>query len=133
MINERNNMQTRERFLKYYLNIFGLINVLVIPTIPIIFGDTFLWQPRNIPTEVMMASIYLAMGVIMILAARNPIKHKAFIDFVILANTMHAGVMFYFAQNPAHIILDVIPIGLMGLLPLLIYPWGLRNFLRKYE
>lgn len=126
-------MQTRERFLKYYLNIFGLINVLVIPTIPIIFGDTFLWQPRNIPTEVMMASIYLAMGVIMILAARNPIKHKAFIDFVILANTLHGGVMLYSAQSPVQIILDVIPIGLIGLLPLFMYPWGLHNFLREYH
>ena len=133
MINERNTMQTRERFLKYYLNIFGLINVLVIPTIPIIFGDTFLWQPRNIPTEVMMASIYLAMGVIMILAARNPIKHKAFIDFVILANTLHGGVMLYSAQSPVQIILDVIPIGLIGLLPLFMYPWGLHNFLREYH
>ena len=125
-------MQTRERFLKYYLYIFGFASALVFTTVPVIFGDTFLWQPRNIPTEIMMASIYLAMGIIMILVARNPIKQKAFIDFIILANTLHASVMLFFAQNPAHIVLDVIPIGLMGLLPLLVYPWGLRNFLRGY-
>jgi hypothetical protein len=81
----------------------------------------------------MMASIYLAMGIIMILVARNPIKHKSFIDFIILANTLHAGVMFFFAQNTAHIILDVVPIGLMGLLPLIMYPWGVSNFLRGYD
>jgi hypothetical protein len=125
-------MQTRERFLKYYLYISGFASAIVITTVPVIFGDTFLWQPRNIPTEIMMASIYLAMGIIMILVARKPLKNKAFIDFVILANTLHAGVMLYFAHNPAHIVLDVIPIGLMGLLPLLMYPWGLRNFLRGY-
>ena len=126
-------MQTKERFLKYYLYIFGFASALVTTTIPVIFGDIFLWRPRNIPTEIMMASIYLAMGIIMILVARNPIKHKSFIDFVILANTMHACVMVFFVQNPAHLILDVVPIGLMALIPLLMYPWGLRNFLTGYD
>ena len=120
----------RERFMKIYLYIFGFASVFIITTIPIIWGDLFLWQPRNLPTELMIAGLYLAMGVVMILVAKNPLSQKSFIDFLILANLFHALIMLIFAQNILQILLDVIPIGLMGDIPLIIYPWGLRNFLR---
>jgi len=121
---------SKERYLKYYLYVFGFISIFIITTVPIIFGDLFLWAPRNLPTEVMLASIYLAMGIVMIVVAKNPIGQKSFIDFLIIANLLHAFVMLVTAQHPLQIILDVVPIGAMGLLPLIFYPWGLRNFLR---
>ena len=122
-------MNNKTRLLKSYLYIFGFLNIFVVSTIPVIFGDVFLWQPRNLPTEIMMASLYFSMGIVMVFAARNPEKHKAFVDFIITGNTLHALVMLITAQNTIQIMLDVIPIGLMGILPLFFYPWGLRNFL----
>ena len=119
----------KERYLKYYLYVFGFLSIFVITTVPIIFGDVFLWAPRNLPTEVMLASIYLVMGIVMIVAAKNPLGQKSFIDFLIIANLLHAFVMLVTAQHSLQIILDVVPIGAMGLLPLFFYPWGLRNFL----
>ncbi|HSG45490.1 MAG TPA: hypothetical protein VLA72_20275 [Anaerolineales bacterium] len=77
----------------------------------------------------MMSSLYLAMGVVMVFAARSPVKHKAFVDFLILANVLHALVMLFTAQSMWQVILDVIPIGLMGILPLVFYPWGMKKFL----
>ena len=124
-------MNTKTAYLKTYLYIFGFLNVFVISTVPVVFGDLFLWQPRNIPTEIMMASLYFAMGVIMLFAARNPDEHKAFVDFVVLGNILHALVMLVTAQNTRQIVLDAIPIGAMGIMPLLFYPWGLRNFIVK--
>ena len=119
------------QFLKYYFWVFGLLNILIISfTVPLLFGDLLLWQPRNIPVEIMIGVIYFAMGIIMIFSARNPLAHKSFLDFVILANILHAFVMVLFAKNLFHLIVDVIPIGLMGVLPLLFYPWGLSKFLR---
>jgi hypothetical protein len=123
-------MEKRERYLIIYLYIFGFASIFLITTIPIIWGDLFLWQPRNIPTEIMMAGLYLVMGLMMILVAKNPLSQKSFIDFLILANLLHAMIMVVLAQNIYQIILDVIPIGSMGAIPLFIYPWGLRNFLR---
>ena len=119
----------KERYLRYYLYVFGFLSVFVITTVPIFFGDVFLWAPRNLPTEVMLASIYLAMGIVMIVAAKNPLGQKSFIDFLIIANLLHAFVMLVTAQHSLQIIMDVVPIGAMGLLPLFFYPWGLRNFL----
>jgi hypothetical protein len=122
-------MKRKIAYLKTYLLVFGFLNIFIVSTVPVIFGDMFLWQPRNLPTEIMMASLYFAMGVVMAFAARNPEKHKAFVDFLIIANGLHAIVMFIAAQNALQILLDVIPIGAMGTLPLLFYPWGLKNFL----
>ncbi|MDH3876203.1 MAG: hypothetical protein OET18_00055 [Desulfobacterales bacterium] len=119
------------QFLKYYFWVFGLLNILIISfTVPLLFGDLLLWQPRNIPVEIMIGVIYFAMGIIMIFSASNPLSHKSFLDFVIIANILHAIVMVLFAKNLFHLIVDVIPIGLMGVLPLLFYPWGLSKFLR---
>jgi hypothetical protein len=122
-------MNRKTIYLKWYLYLLGFSNIFLVSTLPVIFGDVFLWQPRNLPTEIMMASLYFAMGLVMVFAARKPEQHKAFVDFLVIANVLHAGVMLLTAQNTLQIFLDVIPIGVMGLLPLSIYPWGLKNFL----
>ncbi|KAA3643999.1 MAG: hypothetical protein DWQ07_17945 [Chloroflexi bacterium] len=124
---EENSIQLRA--LKYYLIIFGVLSLLVFSTVPVIFGDTFLWQPRNLATELMMSIVYFSMGIVMLFSARNPTKHQTFVDFIILANILHAVVMAITAQTASQYLLDVLPIGIMGLLPLLFYPWGLRNYL----
>ena len=117
--------------MKYYFWTFGLLNIFVISfTAPILFGDLLLWQPRNMPVEMMISVIYFAMGIIMILSAGNPLAHKSFLDFVIIANILHAIIMILYAKNFLHLIMDAIPIGIMGMLPLLFYPWGLGKFLR---
>lgn len=122
--------EKKTRWLKYYLITFGLLNILVISfTVPLFLGDLLFWQPRNLPDEMMLSSIYLAMGLVMVVAARNPMAHKSFIDFLITANLVHAFVMLLFAQNLWHI-LDVLTIGCLGGMPIFFYPWGLRQFLR---
>lgn len=40
-----------------------------------------------------MAGIYFVMRLIMILVARNPLSHKAFVDFVALSSIVHAIIM----------------------------------------
>lgn len=81
----------KQRWLRYYLLVFGLLNILVVSfTVPIFFGDELLWHPWNIPDEMMLSALYLAMGVLMVVAARNPMAHKAFVDFVVLGNVLHA-------------------------------------------
>jgi len=121
------------KLLKVYFITFGLLNVFVISfTVPLVFGDLVLWHPRNISTEMMMSVIYLAMGILMLASSRDPQKHKSFLDFIILANCLHAVVMIVYADNILHILIDAVSVGLMGVLPLFIYPWGIRNFL-KYE
>ena len=120
----------KTQILKYYFWAFGLLNILIISfTVPMLFGDLLLWQPRNIPVEIMIGTIYSAMGIIMIFSASNPLAHKLFLDFVILANILHAFVMAIYAENFFHIVVDALFIGLMGIVPLFFYPWGMKKFL----
>jgi hypothetical protein len=119
----------KEKILKYYLTIFGLLNLTALSFGVLLFGDLLLWTPRNIPTEIMISSIYFAMGIVMILCSRNPLSHKSFIDFIVIANIFHAIVMFVYAENLMHVG-DALIIGAMGVLPLLFYPWGLRKFMK---
>ena len=124
-------MERKTKYLKQYLLIFGLLNIFVISfTVPLLLGDWLLWEPRNLAVEMMMSSIYLAMGIVMVLIARNPLPHKAFIDFLVVANLGHAFVMLIFSENIWQLVFDAGVIALMGALPLFFYPWGLRQFLR---
>ncbi|MFZ1395310.1 MAG: hypothetical protein WAS33_00335 [Candidatus Promineifilaceae bacterium] len=124
-------METKINQLKRYLYLFGFLNIFVISfTVPLLFGEWFMWQPRNIPVEMMMSSIYLAMGIVMIRVAKDPLPQKGLIDFLIVANLAHALVMLIYAENILHILFDAGAIALMGGLPLLFYPWGIQRFLR---
>ena len=121
----------KERLLGIYLFLGGLTCVFGLSfAIPVYFGDFLLWQPRSLPTELMISSVYFAMGLVMMAAARNAIRHQALVDFLILANLLHAGVMVIYAENWRHLVLDAGAIGLLGALPLFFYPWGLGRFLR---
>jgi len=115
---------------KLFLRFFGIANILTAFTIPIFFGDVLLWKPRNLPTELMVGSLYFAMGIVMLVAARAPIEHRTFLEFVILGNIFHAIVMALFAEDSVQLVLDVGFIGLMGFILLALYPWGIKNFLR---
>jgi formate/nitrite transporter FocA (FNT family) len=101
--------------------------VITSAAIPIFFGEQFLWQPRNLPTNLMVGSLHFAMGLIMILVAKKPLENKSFIDFVFCAIMLHALVMIIFAQKSIHTFLDSLFIGIMGVIPVLIYPWPLRS------
>jgi hypothetical protein len=106
------------------------LNLLTAFSVPLFFGDVLLWSPRNIPTELMIGGLYFAVGIVMILVARNPLSHKAFVDFVVISNILHAIVMLVYATNVLQVVLDVGFVGSMGVLPLLFYPWGLKKFLQ---
>jgi len=121
---------SRIQYLSFFLRLFGIANILTAFTIPIFFGDVLLWEPRNLPTELMVGSLYFAMGVVMLVTSRAPIEHRAFLEFAILGNILHAVVMIAFAENPVQLMVDVGFIGLMGFILFALYPWGIRNFLR---
>jgi hypothetical protein len=95
---------SRTRYLSFFLRFFGIANVLTAFTIPIFFGDVLLWKPRNLPTELMVGSLYFAMGIVMLVAARTPVEHRAFLEFSILGNIFHAIVMAFFPEDPIQLV-----------------------------
>lgn len=117
----------REKIPKYYLLIFGSLTI--VGNVGIYLFEELLWHPRNLPMELMISAIYISLGIVMLFAVKKPLKHKALVDFIILSNILHTLVMLIYQQSTFHMI-DVVLIGVLGVVPLIIYPWGHRNFLR---
>jgi hypothetical protein len=51
------------------------------------------WQPEQPAYLQMILSIYLALGVFLLLAARNPAQHLSLIWFTVWSSLAHAAVM----------------------------------------
>jgi len=52
--------------------------------------------------ERMIVAIYMALGVCLIAAARDPLRHAIIIDFTILSSVLHGAVMTYDALAQQH-------------------------------
>ena len=87
---------TRQRALKIVMVVVGLLFVGGI--YPIMM---YLWRPGNEPPgDTMMLSLYVALGIFLLLAVRNPSAHRSLIAFAGWANVAHATVMALMAIHP---------------------------------
>jgi len=87
----------RERALKIVLALVGLLFTAGI--YPIVM---YLWRPGNEPPgDTMMVSLYVTLGIFLLLAVRNPSAHRSLIAYGGWANIAHATVMALMAIHPA--------------------------------
>jgi hypothetical protein len=88
---------TRERALKMVLVLVGVIFVAGIYPLTMI-----LWH-RDEPgyTDAMMLSLYFTLGILLLLAARNPSAHRSLIAFAGWSSLAHASVMLIMALRDA--------------------------------
>jgi hypothetical protein len=87
---------TREKVLKVVLVVVGLF--FVAGLIPIVM---YLWHPGNeSPGDTMMLSLYVALGIFLLLAARDPTAYRSLIAYAGWANIAHAAVMTLMAIHP---------------------------------
>ena len=97
--------KVRTRRLRIAMRVISLYSFVFIPWIILIAMNSpfiaegsfvahiFRFEPFNKAYEAMIASIYIAWGIILWRASANPDKHLAFIDFTALANGFHGIVM----------------------------------------
>jgi hypothetical protein len=86
----------RERALKVLLVLVGLLFLAGLYPIAM-----YLWRPGNeSPGDTMMLSLYVTLGVFLLLAARNPSAHGSLIGYAGWANIAHASVMVLMAIHP---------------------------------
>jgi peptidoglycan/LPS O-acetylase OafA/YrhL len=79
----------RERALKVVLVLVGLaFSAGVYPVI-----ESLWHQNQSMYTFDMMLSLYVALGIFLLLAARNPSAHRSLIAFAAWSNFAHAAVM----------------------------------------
>ncbi|MCP5068257.1 MAG: hypothetical protein GY946_16975 [bacterium] len=95
--------ETAMKRLSIFMVFLGAALILTIPFAFEVWPAGFRWgHPHgHAPYERMIISIYVSLGICMIVASRDPLKNAIIIDFAILSSILHGGVMTYdsFAQD----------------------------------
>jgi hypothetical protein len=107
----------RERVLKIVLVVVGLLfSALVYPLV--VFG-------RQQPAVAMMLSVYITLGIFLLLAARDPSANRSLIAFTAWSSLVHAGFMaFQVSQNLIQRgeLVGVVVLAIIGVILLVLAP-----------
>jgi hypothetical protein len=108
----------RERALKVVLVVVGLLFVATV--YPLLF------LVRDEPTLQMMLSLYVTLGVFLLLASRNPSAHRSLIAFAAWSSIAHASVMavqaIYDVNERVHLLIGVAMFVIIGLALIVVSP-----------
>src|SRR5947208_8108622 len=104
----------RERALRVVLVLVGLL--FLAGVYPLMMS---LWQQKQQDTEPMMLSVYVTLGIFLLLAARNPSANRSLIAFTSWSSIAHAAVMavqsFYMASERCELLFVVAALGIIRL------------------
>jgi uncharacterized membrane protein HdeD (DUF308 family) len=85
-----------------------------------------LWQQKQQDTEPMMLSVYVTLGIFLLLAARNPSANRSLIAFTAWSSIAHAAVMavqsFYMASERGELLFAVAALGIIGVALIVLAP-----------
>lgn len=85
---------TRLRYLRVALILVGLIFILgIYPLMMALWPSGWRWSPNQAQYEQMILGVYATLGVFLLIASRNPLRHLSLIWFTIFSSIVHAGIM----------------------------------------
>jgi hypothetical protein len=88
------SVATRLRFLRIALVLVGLIFIFgVYPLMMALWPSGWRWSPNQPQYEQMIIGAYATLGVFLLIAARNPLRHLSLIWFTVFSSFVHAGIM----------------------------------------
>jgi hypothetical protein len=83
--------QTKEKYLKMALVVFGIVFLLVYP-LGVIWPAGWIWHGgQGTYYFQMICGIYAVLGIFLIAAARNPAANRSLIAFTIWSSLVHAA------------------------------------------
>jgi hypothetical protein len=103
--------QTREKYLKTALVVFGIVFLLVYP-LGLLWPSGWIWHGGQGTYYLqMICGIYAVLGIFLIAAARDPAANRSLIAFTIWSSVVHALIMAVQAlsdpQEHGHLVGDV--------------------------
>ena len=85
---------TRLRYLRVALILVGLIFIFgVYPLMMALWPSGWRWSPNQAQYEQMILGVYATLGVFLLIASRNPLRHLSLIWFTVFSSVVHAGIM----------------------------------------
>ena len=88
--------------LKYTLRVFGVAFIFIIPMMKLDPLGGWAWSPAQWEYEMMIQGVYMTLGVMMIIASNDPVRHSMFVWFVVWSSVVHGGIMAYQAIIDSH-------------------------------
>jgi len=87
------NNETKERYLKLALVVFGVVFWLIYP-LGLVWPAGWVWHGGEGTYYLqMICGIYAVLGIFLIAAARNPAENRSLISFTIWSSVVHAAIM----------------------------------------
>lgn len=85
---------TRLSYLRVALILVGLIFIFgVYPLMMALWPTGWRWSPNQAQYEQMILGVYATLGVFLLIASRNPLRHLSLIWFTVFSSIVHAGIM----------------------------------------
>jgi len=119
----------RLRILRVALVSVGLIFLFgVYPLMMTLWPSGWRWSPNQPQYEQMILGVYATLGVFLLIASRNPLRHLSLIWFTVFSSLVHAGIMTEQAlsipSERAHLLGDVPALFLVAVLLAILTPRG---------
>jgi hypothetical protein len=112
--------------LRIVLIVVGLIFLFGVWVLMRVWPSGWQWQPSQPEYEQMIMGVYATLGVFLLLAAREPRKHRSLILFTAWSSIVHAGIMGLQAirdtAERGHLIGDVPALASVGILLIILAP-----------
>ena len=87
-------LEIRLRYLRFALVLFGLIFVFAVyPLMMSLWPSGWRWSPNQPQYEQMILGVYATLGVFLLVASRNPLRHLSLIWFTAVSSFVHAAIM----------------------------------------
>lgn len=123
------NLETRLRFLRVALIVFGLIFLVgVYPLMMAWWPAGWRWQPNQPEYEQMILGVYATLGVFLIIASRDPLQHRSLIWFTVWSSLVHGGIMAVQAmkmpEEHGHLLGDIPALLLVAVVLAVLMPRG---------
>ena len=84
----------RLRYLRVALILVGLIFIFgIYPLMMALWPSGWRWSPNQAHYERMILGVYATLGVFLLIASRNPLRHLSLIWFTVFSSIVHAGIM----------------------------------------
>ena len=100
----------RLQAIRVLLVVFGSVSMALGPLM-LLWPSGWRWEPYHPHYEQMMVGIYLTLGVCLLLAARDPLRHLSLIWFFVWSSAVHGSIMTVQAlsgsQHRGHLLGDV--------------------------
>lgn len=101
----------RIKYLKSALVVVGAIFIVGIYALMILWPSGWRWHTGHSHYPAMILGVYATLGVFLLIASRNPLKHLSLIWFTVWSSVVHAGIMavqsFQHPDQMGHLLGDV--------------------------